>query len=164
MLHAHTRSQHQVVKAHHYKFGIVHLSLFSSLHQMVTAIIQHILKSQSSSTLCLLARHWIASVRVDSFQSASMWEMHFEAWHSQTSRAFASPQRICLPSIPSIHPSVPAISEVSCKTLLIHQSTTTTSTPHPRCCLSVNLLLAESQEAFSYFYSYHKTHLISLII
>lgn len=53
---------------------------------------------------------------------------------------------------------------MSYETHLVPQSAATTSIPQLGCCLSVNPLLAESQEAFSYFYSYQKNHLISLII
>lgn len=65
LIHAHSGSQHPVGKAQLYKFCVVQPSLFSSLHQRLTATIQHVLKSQTSSTLPLFTRHWIAAARVD---------------------------------------------------------------------------------------------------
>lgn len=148
----------------------MHSSLLPSLHQRVSAPVQHGLKSQSSSTLPLLARHWTALVRVDSslcLCSVSMCEMHRKGWQSQTYLGFANSQRICLPSIHAIlHTNFLFQLLVRCPAKLFSppQSAATTRTPHLGCCLSARFLLAESQEAFSYFYSYHKNHLICLII
>lgn len=109
LIHAHTGSQHRVVKAHHDKFSTVHLSLFSSLHQRVTVTVQHVMKSPSGSAPPLLARHWMCPARVDSSVfKVSPCEKRIArpgiptlTWRLQLPKGFA-----CLLSI---HPSIHAI-------------------------------------------------------
>lgn len=74
-------------KAHHSKHCIVHLSLFSRLHQRVIATIQHILMSQLCSSPPRQRQESLCQGRLFCLQSASPHKKC--TWGSPLPRGFA---------------------------------------------------------------------------